>query len=123
MRISDWSSDVCSSDLMLLHLANPTTTPRRHGSERVQQERKEELAGRLVAKGQVSRAYTALPSKAQLATSASTKTMLASKHTTRTRKISEDVLTQPSQRKRGNEEREVRSPSSRRPAPPKTHPR
>src|SRR3546814_16701340 len=94
MRISDWSSDVCSSDLMLLHLANPTTTPRRHASERVQQERKEELAGRLVAKGQVSRAYTALTSKAQLATSASTKAMLASKHPTRTRNISEEVLTQ-----------------------------
>src|SRR3546814_12458195 len=74
---------------MLLHLANPTTTPRRHASERVQQERKEELAGRLVAKGQVSRAYTALTSKAQLATSASTKAMLASKHPARTRRSDE----------------------------------
>src|SRR3546814_2424527 len=91
---------------MLLHLANPTTTPRRHASERVQQERKEELAGRLVAKGQVSRAYTALTSKAQLATSASTKAMLASKHPARTRNISEEVLTQTRQRKSGNAEQE-----------------
>src|SRR3546814_18285981 len=107
MRISDWSSDVCSSDLMLLHLANPTTTPRRHASERVQQERKEELAGRLVAKGQVSRAYTALTSKAQLETSASTKTMLASKHPTRKRHINEDVLTQMSKQNSGGAEKEI----------------
>ena len=77
---------------LLLHLPWSAAGPRRHSSEKMERERREGLAARLVSKGQVSRAYTALTSTARPTNSAASKKALERKHPARSREIPVEVV-------------------------------